>query len=47
MIDLSYKKPEEKKEEELHPVVQGLFFVIISAFFTLVVLSAIAGEPLF
>lgn len=47
MIDLS--RPTRKKQEEpeeLPVIVEGLIFVIFSAFIALIVLSGIAGEPL-
>ena len=50
MIDLSYKKPETKIEDDneiIHPFVAIIAMVIFSAFMAIVVLSAIAGEPIF
>lgn len=47
MIDLSYKKPEEIKEEEINPFFAGLGMVIFSVLLAVVFLSAIAGEPIF
>ena len=47
MIDLSYKKPEKKDNEEFHPLVQYVIMVIFAAFFAYIFLSGIVGEPLF
>ena len=47
MIDLSYKPKKEKKSEEPNNAIQGLVFVLFSAFFAYVILSGIAGEYLF
>ena len=46
MIDLSYKKP-EIKEEEPNILIQGIIFVLFSAFLAVIVLSGIVGEPIF
>ena len=48
MIDLSYKKPEKKGEnEEFHPCVQYIIMAVFAAFMAYMILSGIAGEPLF
>ena len=47
MIDLNMKPKPKKEEPELPVWAQYLIYVIFSAFFAYVLLSGIAGEPLF
>ena len=49
MIDLSYKNPDKKDENDFNvPLIfQFWIFVNFSAFLAFIVLSGIAGDPLF
>ena len=46
MIDLSYRKPDVIADDEIvHPFIAKIGLVLFSAFLAVVVLSAIAGQP--
>ena len=47
MIDLSFKPKQQKKDDEMSDFAQFLTMVIFAGFFAVVLLSAIAGEPIF
>ena len=46
MIDLSYQPKIEKEDEIVHPFIAKIGLVIFSALMAVVILSAIAGEPI-
>lgn len=48
MIDLNYTKPKKNKDDdEMAPIFQFLIMSAFALFLAYVILSGIAGEPLF